>query len=38
MRDIENIEQAFNILTLKHCIRYNVNVENQKPTKFQCII
>jgi len=26
--DIENIEQFFNMLTLKHWIRYNVNVEN----------
>ncbi len=26
--DIEIIEQLFNILTLKHWIQYNVNVEN----------
>jgi len=27
--DIENIEQFFNILTPKHWIQYNVNVENK---------
>ncbi len=27
--DIENIEQFFNILTPKHWIKYNVNVENK---------